>query len=52
MMVINVRKDLNIRVWIKNTHRWGAWMAQSVKHRTLDLSSGHDLLVTEFKALR
>ena len=24
---------------------WGAWVAQSVKHLTLDLSSGHDLRV-------
>ena len=27
----------------------GAWMAQSVKHPTLDFGSGHDLRVREFK---
>ena len=29
----------------------GAWVAQSVKHPTLDFGSGHDLLVREFKPL-
>ena len=28
---------------------WGAWMAQSVKHLTLDFGSGHDLTVPGFK---
>ena len=28
---------------------WGAWVAQSVKHLTLDFGSGHDLLVHEFE---
>ena len=27
----------------------GAWVAQSVKHLTPDFSSGHDLMVCEFK---
>ena len=27
----------------------GSWVAQSVKHLTLDFSSGHDLTVREFK---
>ena len=27
----------------------GAWVAQSVKHPSLDLSSGHDLMVREFE---
>ena len=27
----------------------GAWVAQSVKHPTLDFSSGHDLMVREFE---
>ena len=27
---------------------WGSWVAQSVRHLTLDLSSGHDLIVWEF----
>ena len=26
---------------------WGAWMAQLVKHPTLDFGSGHDLRVCE-----
>ena len=33
----------------KNTHPWGAWVAQSVKHLTLDFSSGHDLMVHEIE---
>ena len=28
---------------------WGAWVAQSVKHLTLDLGSGHDLTIREVK---
>ena len=28
---------------------WGTWVAQSVKHLTLDLGSGHDLTVHEFE---
>ena len=27
---------------------WGAWVAQSVKHLTLDFGSGHDLSVVRF----
>ena len=27
----------------------GAWVAQSVKHLTLDFASGHDLTVLEFE---
>ena len=30
---------------------WGAWVAQSIKHLTLDFSSGHDLVVRVFKPL-
>ena len=30
---------------LKNSICRGAWVAQSVKHPTLDLSSGHDLTV-------
>ena len=29
----------------------GAWVSQSVKHPTLGFSSGHDLMVCEFKPL-
>ena len=28
---------------------WGTWVAQSVKHPTLNCSSGHDLTVHEFE---
>ena len=37
---------------IKNTRNnkcWGTWVAQSVKHPTLGFSSGHGLMVHEFK---
>ena len=30
---------------------WGAWVAQSVKHLTLDLGSGHDLTACETEPL-
>ena len=33
----------------KNSNSWGAWVAQSVKHPTLDLGSGHDLTVHGFE---
>ena len=26
-----------------NAEKWGAWVAQSVEHPTLDFGSGHDL---------
>ena len=29
---------------------WGAWVAESVKHPTLDLSSGHNLMVCGFES--
>ena len=29
--------------YIKRKAEWGAWVTQSVKHLTLDFSSGHDL---------
>ena len=28
---------------------WGTWVAQSVKHQTLDFGSGHDLTVCGFE---
>ena len=31
---------------------WGAWVAQLVKCLTLDLSSGHDLVVSRVRAPR
>ena len=33
----------------KKSFQGGAWVAQSVKHPTLDFDSGHDLTVREFK---
>ena len=33
----------------KKTHQRGSWVTQSVKHLTLDLSSGHDFVVPEIK---
>ena len=34
---------------IKRTRAGGAWVAQSVKHLTLDVDSGHDLEVRGFE---
>ena len=31
----------------QNFSKWDAWVAQSVKHLTLDFGSGHDLTVCE-----
>ena len=33
----------------KNIRKWGAWVAQSVKHPTPGFSSGPDLTVREFQ---
>ena len=33
----------------KSLKSWGTWVAQSVTHLTLDLSSVHDLTVCEFE---
>ena len=48
----NIHKPCTLRgkfVPHKSTGCWGTWVAQSVKHPTLDLSSGHDLTVCEFE---
>ena len=34
---------------LKTGFAWGAWMAQSVKHPTLGVSSGHDLTLRGIK---
>ena len=34
---------------LKLSEARGAWVAQSVEHRTLDLGSGHDLAVRELE---
>ena len=36
---------------VRNTQIWDGWVAQSVKHLTLDLGSGHDLTVCVFEPL-
>ena len=33
----------------KKGNSWGAWVAQSVKHLTVDFASGHDFTVCELK---
>ena len=38
---------INSSIFLKVT--WGTWVVQSVEHQTLDLGSGHDLKVHEFK---
>ena len=38
----------HIRAYVKSVS-WGTWVAQSVKHLTLDFGSGHDLTVHEFE---
>ena len=34
---------------IKTVTIWGTWVVQSVKHPTIDFSSGHDLTVFEIE---
>ena len=34
---------------VKTTYFWGAWVAQSVEHQTLDFGSGRDLTVRGFE---
>ena len=41
--------EINFNNILFNSIYWGTWAAQLVKHRTLDLSSGHGLTVGEFK---
>ena len=41
--------DWGSRGLIKSKNFKGAWVAQSVKHPTLDFSSGPDLTVNEFE---
>ena len=38
-----------IRFYIKVVLAWGTWVAQSVRHPTIDFSSGHDLTVCEME---
>ena len=40
---------MNVPTSILKSQFRGAWVAQSVKHPTLDFISGHDLTVHEFK---
>ena len=37
------------KIAIKMVNLWGAWVAQSVEHLTLDFGSGHNLTVHGFK---
>ena len=46
--VVSLSPILGIELTLKKNY-WSAWMAQSVKRPTLDFSSGHDLMVHEFK---
>ena len=39
------------KIILKKAIQWGARMAQSLKHLTLNFSSGHDLLFREFEPL-
>ena len=44
-MDTQIMKEVNYKAVVK-----GTWVAQWVKHPTLDFSSGHDLTVRGFKA--
>ena len=46
-MVI-VKKEV-IQVWFKQLDYRGAWVAQSVEGLALEIGSGHDLTVYEFR---
>ena len=38
-------KNITIKILLKDVLFWGSWVAQSVKHLTLDFGSAHDLRV-------
>ena len=40
---------MQVLISTKSLISGGAWVAQSVKHGTLDFHSGHDLMVREIK---
>ena len=40
---------LVLKSFKEDTKSWGTWVGQSVKHPTLDFSSGHSLMVLEFE---
>ena len=42
-----MKKQVNIKG--EPLDMWGAWVAESVKHPTLDFGSGHDFTVHGFK---
>ena len=44
---ITIRSTISKQLQVPNSR--GAWVTQWVQHLTLDLSSGHDLTVCEFK---
>ena len=46
---MNRYTDSIILLHITYSLSWGTWMAQKVKHPTLDFGSGHDLSVCEFE---
>ena len=42
------RKGVSLSGYLKERRCWGTWVAQSVKHPTLDFGSGGGLTVREF----
>ena len=38
-------RNTHLKDTLKVNLSWGAWMAQSVRHLTVDFTSGHDLMV-------
>ena len=38
---------ISCKMMWRNLIKWGAWVSQSVRHPTLDFSSGHNLMVHE-----
>ena len=49
MSVRGTNSDIYVKKQQQNTDQWGAWVAQLVEHLTLDVGSGHDLMVREFE---
>ena len=39
------KQNEELKSWLS----WGAWIAQLVRHPTIDFSSGHELTVREFQ---
>ena len=48
-LLVELFPFINTRIVNIVKYLWGAWVAQLVKHQTLDFTSGHGLTVSEIE---